>query len=512
MNNFFSSEINELFRRLNESGLPDSHGNYQSKRRFVGSLLDVMKKFIFRLVYPSLTPLFDSQNRFNSLVIQALNSLRECSAETTHSTENAFSDLNRSISSSLQATGESISQLKDDFLYQNHFRHTEIRNLETTVLGFNHERFWEHRQLEHQLNAQLLDVRTELGNITFTFLHLQKGYEHLAAAEEERKSMQELSQSPIAENLTIQQRDQMDDTVRGLQTAISDRLLVMENAIRNLQSLANESILKVNDLEGHVSTMRKVLLAEDKKPARATARASDAVAAPVAANNRITDMASFDLAERFRGREEEVLERQRHYLKYLNHKSPVLDVGCGRGEMLQLLSGNGTEVIGIDLNQLMVDYCRASGFNAIHSDVIPYLTGNGGTFEAIFAAHFVEHLLPDQLMQFLTLSRERLKEGGLLVIETPNPTGLFTMSASFYLDPTHIRPIHPDALKMMLESMGFRILELKFLSPWPEDVKLKKVDSNGRYPEKSPNPIAANFQRINDILFAPRDYAIVAER
>lgn len=341
MNKFFSSEMNELFRRLNESGLPDSEGILRSRRRFVGPLITAVKKFISRIVYPSLSPLFDSQNRFNSLMIQALNSLRECSAETTHSVESSLSEMNRSIASSLQAAGESISRLKDDCLYQNHFRYTEIKNLETTVLGFNHDRFWEHRQLEHQLNAQFLEMKTELGNITFTYLHLQKCYEHLASAEAEmRQRIQEFSQSPVSGDLIHQKRNQMEDAIRAIQTAISERLVVMEDAIRKLQSLANESISNVNALESRVSTMRKVLVAEGGKTVRGSTRTREAVVTPAAANSMIADMAAFDLAERFRGRKEEVLERQKHYLEYLKHKSPVLDVGCGRGEMLQLLSGN----------------------------------------------------------------------------------------------------------------------------------------------------------------------------
>jgi 2-polyprenyl-3-methyl-5-hydroxy-6-metoxy-1,4-benzoquinol methylase len=572
MNRFFSSDLNDLFSRLNQFTGTAPYNLNRSTRRFFGPLLYSIKSLLARILYPVLAHLFEHQADFNSRVVQALNKMRESCADQAKDSDQSYLELEKSFGERLQFLDESIAAVNKDFLQQNHNRYTENKNLESTVLAFNHDRFWEHRQLEHVLNSQLLDIRTELGNITFTFLHLQKSYEHLAAVDQKiQQGLQELSEkmdvalagqrtelekyrkeldgltrsvralidgreSGIVGDLNVLLNDQQvstqeavsgihqslnvqlestEEAIRTLQSALGARLMVTEEAIRNLQTRSHEYTESIRSLQGLVSSLRKVLMTRDKKkktvpigpPVMELVHPSDA------SRSMITEMAVFDLSERFRGSEEDVLERQRHYLKYLKGRNPVLDVGCGRGEMLHLLSGNGTEAVGVDSNQLMVDYCKSSGLNAVYADAISYLSaGNGSPYGAIYAAHFVEHLLPDQLLQFLSLSGERLKNNGVLILETPNPVGLFNMGASFYLDPSHIRPLHPEALKMLLESMGFRILELQYLSPWPEEIMLRKLETNGHQLDKSFQEIEKNFERINEILFAPRDYSIVAEK
>ncbi len=581
MNRFFSSDLNDLFSKLNHLTQVHPYDVNRSDRRFLGPLLYFLKRLLARILYPVLAHLFEHQAELNSKVVQSLNKMRELNGEQVNDWELSYSQLEKAIADRSQSLNEAIASVNKDFLEQNHYRYTESKNLESTVLAFNHNRFLENKQLEHVMNSQLLDIRTELGNITFTFLHLQKSYEHLAASNQKlQQNLQKLSERidtaitgqkteleshlkelesliPAYKTLTkrrevvfVQDQQSSDaaiqdlqgrlsdqqvvtqealnsihnslnaqlisteHAIRTVQNALNDRLMVTEEAIRSLQTRSHEYTESISSLQGLVSSLRKVLLTRDKKkkfPETAPV-ALELVHPSEASGSMITEMAVFDLSERFRGAEQEVLERQRHYLKYLNGKNPVLDVGCGRGEMLHLLSGNGTDAVGVDSNQLMVDYCRSAGLNAVYGDAISYLfAGNGSPFGAIYAAHFVEHLLPDQLLQFLSLSRERLKDSGVLVLETPNPIGLFN-AASFYLDPFHIRPLHPEALKMLLESMGFRIIELEYLSPWPEEVMLRKLETNGYQTDKSFQEIEKNFERINEILFAPRDYSIVAEK
>jgi 2-polyprenyl-3-methyl-5-hydroxy-6-metoxy-1,4-benzoquinol methylase len=157
----------------------------------------------------------------------------------------------------------------------------------------------------------------------------------------------------------------------------------------------------------------------------------------------------------FRGSEEMIRERQRVYLDLVADHAPVLDAGCGRGEFLDLLAERGIESKAVDLDAGMVARCREKGHQVEEGDLIEFLERcPEGSLGAVFSAQVIEHLDHDQLQRFLELALSRLRPGGLLVVETVNPHSPTAMK-TFWVDPTHVRPLFPETMLVLCELAGY---------------------------------------------------------
>jgi SAM-dependent methyltransferase len=160
-------------------------------------------------------------------------------------------------------------------------------------------------------------------------------------------------------------------------------------------------------------------------------------------------------ADLFRGPEERIRERQRPYLKLLTNSAPVLDVGCGRGEFLDLLREAGIPARGIDIDESMIEHCRAKGLEVeLASADTALLKTEDGALGAIFSAQVIEHLPAKELMRFVERSRVKLRTGGLFVAETVNPHAGHALKA-FWVDPTHQHPIFPEVALALCQQSGF---------------------------------------------------------
>jgi SAM-dependent methyltransferase len=179
------------------------------------------------------------------------------------------------------------------------------------------------------------------------------------------------------------------------------------------------------------------------------------------------DYANFE--ERFRGSEATVRERQQFYLPYFKNCRRIVDLGCGRGEFLELLKENGVAGVGVDLNPDAISACRAKSIEAHQSDIFGYLSAQPDeSFDGIFCVHVVEHLAPETLPNLVNLAARKLKPGGLLAIETPNPGCLAIFAGDFYLDPTHQKPVPSRQLDFYLQEAGFTEIEHHELNPASE--------------------------------------------
>jgi 2-polyprenyl-3-methyl-5-hydroxy-6-metoxy-1,4-benzoquinol methylase len=158
---------------------------------------------------------------------------------------------------------------------------------------------------------------------------------------------------------------------------------------------------------------------------------------------------------------------QRGFVEFFRNAGPVLDIGCGRGLFLELLTAAGIETVGIDHSFEAVMECKKRGFAVQCEDASGYLAANPGRFGGIFCSHVIEHMSYEDAMCFLDLCNRALRVGGVLVLVTPNPEDISIMGEIFWLDPTHIRPYPKLLLQKMLGANEFKVsLTKQFLGAW----------------------------------------------
>jgi O-antigen chain-terminating methyltransferase len=214
----------------------------------------------------------------------------------------------------------------------------------------------------------------------------------------------------------------------------------------------------------------------------------------------MADMFYRNFEERYRGSFELIKARLQVYLpfieplKNLDKKPTALDLGCGRGEWLELLQQHGFQAKGVDLNEGMLEACQKRNLDVVQGDAIQYIKNMpSGSLHVISAFHFVEHIPFDTLQQFVHEAERALKPGGILILETPNPENLLVGTSSFYLDPTHQRPIPSQLLSFVVEHHKFKRVKTLFL--------------------QEPTLAASQQIGLNDVLegVSP-DFAVVAQK
>jgi SAM-dependent methyltransferase len=218
-------------------------------------------------------------------------------------------------------------------------------------------------------------------------------------------------------------------------------------------------------------------------------------------DDHLLDSLYFSLENVLRGTPEEIKEEVKVYLPVLKRAgvtSGILDIGCGRGELLAVFREAGLQARGIDLNRIVLEQCRAQSLDVVESDALSYLAKlSDESLNAVTALHFAEHLPLKTLVRFLDEVGRVLRPGGLIILETPNPENLLVGSCNFYLDPTHHNPIPIPTMELLLEARGFRCQETMKLHP----VASAKIDVKDQL-----------TSHLNHYLYGPMNYAVVARK
>lgn len=294
-------------------------------------------------------------------------------------------------------------------------------------------------------------------------------------------SMMDSAEAQVRETRTrIEQiRDRHADLTRYSETEIASLLT-------HAQQLRRELVLQ-----------RAVLARLEESNQAATKR--DEMPASAANVHRSLDAVYVELEDRFRGSRDDVKNSQAFYLPLVqaapNHDRPIIDLGSGRGEWLELLREAGANAIGVETNRMMIDLCRERGFEVVEQDALSYLRGlPDESLRAVTGFHIIEHLPPETLMLLIDQIIRTLRAGGFVAFETPNPDNLFVSGNYFYFDPSHRHPLPHKLVKLFLESGGFQNVEVTPLHPCAE----------GRFVENDDVS-----KRLNELFYGPMDYAIV---
>ncbi|MCH5203856.1 MAG: class I SAM-dependent methyltransferase [Oscillospiraceae bacterium] len=225
-----------------------------------------------------------------------------------------------------------------------------------------------------------------------------------------------------------------------------------------------------------------------------------------------------EFLDKYRGSREEISRRLNVYFDEFNNfnidptrPNVIVDIGCGRGEMLECAYKRGISCVGVDINEACCNYCKDRGFNAVHSDAVEYLSGlEGNSVDAVTAFQLIEHISTDMLNNIIKEALRVLKPGGMLIMETPYSRNVEVGTYSFYIDPTHRRPVNGDFVKFLCEERGYSSVSF-FM--WKE----KEIEAwlNSVYGAETTKALESPtfrtvLEEAKKALFASPDYAIIA--
>jgi O-antigen chain-terminating methyltransferase len=375
------------------------------------------------------------------------------------------------------------------------------------------------RSLDWMLRPQR-DFNQEVGRALDALATAQESAQQLTAAkllDIETKSLHELREvrgqldalgKVVAERLEhadAEMREAIRDLRWTYEGALSRHLASVEETRRRL----NEEVRELN--RRFAAQARAV---STRPPASSDGLlAQPTVPSVPAAQPASSEVDYFALEKDFRGTEQEILSRQSFYLPYFKGQENVLDVACGRGEFLELMRQAGVQASGVDLDADMVGRCLEKGLRVTQADVFQHLAEIAdGSLGGVFSSQFVEHLPPADYSRLVLEATRKLAPGGVLAIETQNPECLAIFAKSFYIDPTHVKPIPAAQLRFLLEQAGLEDITTHYLSPASAQLPLidkLAVPSADAETLRSFNKSVENF---NAAFFGGMDYAVIGRK
>ncbi|MCL6753610.1 methyltransferase domain-containing protein [Nostoc sp. CCCryo 231-06] len=304
-------------------------------------------------------------------------------------------------------------------------------------------------------------------------------------------------------NIRVQEINEHLGIVDTQMQGINERFISTDTRIQTRDELyiRNDSYLK-NDL---IQQKRLItMFLEEARKCLPEPFSQEHLQSFVNENQHFLDAFYVAFEDQFRGSREDIFNSLKVYLPLIEEakigtpESPIVDVGCGRGEWLELLRETGYTARGIDINRVMLEQCRSRGLEVIEADVIAYLRSlPDGSLGAVTGFHIIEHLPFETLVQLFDETVRVLKPGGLVVFETPNPRNILVGSGDFYRDPTHKNPIHPDTISFIAESRGLINSKSCFFEEIDGIVHLM-------------NSLEIKFDDLNEYVKVSRDMVLIA--
>ena len=199
----------------------------------------------------------------------------------------------------------------------------------------------------------------------------------------------------------------------------------------------------------------------------------------------------------FRGSRDEIMARMSKYMPVIDACAvkKSLDLGCGRGEWVELLTRNGADATGVDLDDGMLKEAKALNLPVRRGDAIQAISSaDDESLDLVSAFHLIEHISFDLFIDLIENAHRALRPGGILILETPNPDNMRVSGYSFYFDPTHRNPIPPELAKFAVQFAGFSECQALYLHPPAE-------------PERR---VEISLRRA--IAGTAQDYAIIARK
>jgi SAM-dependent methyltransferase len=340
--------------------------------------------------------------------------------------------------------------------------------------------------------------------------------------------VEHLNQQAAWQQRSVEALTQLRDALQAELQALArfDSLLVQYLQTITAFIDTKDRALLSGDVRERIGLAEQRILALKREVERGLERASGAADAASAAGGSSAPAAAFTSAadsvtyvgfeDRFRGTPVEIGRRVEDYLPILGAAQDVVDVGCGRGELLLLLRDRGIRARGVDANPAMVETCRGAGLDVTLGDALPFLERQAdASLGGLSAIQVVEHFEPAYLARFLQTAYHKLRPGAPLVLETINAACWMAFFETYLRDLTHQRPLHPDTLRFLVEASGFTGVDVRFRQPVPPADRLERVDAAaGAEPPLQAVVAALNAHadKLNSRLFSSMDYAVVARR
>lgn len=285
-----------------------------------------------------------------------------------------------------------------------------------------------------------------------------------------------------------------------------------------LSEVKRSSEARLSSLEreaGQGHAQLEALLAELARQVGAGAAGGDLPERVGAARAEARGASYLAFEEMHRGGRDEIKRRMEPHVSYfkgaVSEDAPLVDIGCGRGEFLELAREHGLAARGVDLNPEMVAFCREQGLAAEEGDALGFLRSvDDNSLGGIMLSQIIEHLRPDDLVELVSLAAAKLKAGGVLMAETINPQCLSTFASAFYLDLTHEKPIHPEAARFLWRWAGLGGVEIILRSEVPPDGRLESYQGAGE--SGMIEAFNRNVIRLNQLLFSHQEYAVVGRK